>query len=224
MHTEAENSRALAAVLGLCAILIVTVLLSHPHEHIQSFAELVDFETRYGAINQIVHGGMMVALVLLMGAHVALAQRVGAGRLTTTIALTALGTGSALMIGSLVLDGFVTPALAARFASEANDAARHAIRVQIQFCEICVGLLMPMALVGMAAAALAWMHPLVRAGGRSVMVGRLGGGIGLTIGTAVMTARPETLSHVLLGGLFLVALWQLALAFALAETKAVRTR
>jgi hypothetical protein len=222
MQKPQDDSRALAAVLGLCAVVIATLLLSHPHARIQSFAELVDFEVRHRAINQIVHGAMMAVLTLLMGAHVALVQRLGAGRLTAIIALTALGTGSALMVGSLVLDGFVTPALAARFAAEANDAVQHAIRVQMEFCETCIGLLMPMALVAMAAAAFVWMHPLVRAGGRGVMVGRLSGGIGLAIGTAVVTARPETLNHVLLGGLFLVALWQLALAFAVAETKAAR--
>ena len=79
---------------------------------------------------------------------------------------------------------------------------------------------MPMALISFAGSALAWVGPLVRLGGRGSAIGLIGGAMGVVIAVMLATVAPEALNHVLMGGLFLIALWQLALAICVSGNSA----
>jgi hypothetical protein len=124
------------------------------------------------------------------------------------------------MTASLVLDGFVTPTLAIQFRAAKDAALQQSIQAQIQFCGTCIRTLMPMALVSFAGSALAWVGPLVRLGGRGRAIGLIGGAMGTVVAVMIATVAPEALNHVLMGGLFLVALWQLALAIGVSGSGA----
>jgi hypothetical protein len=116
-----------------------------------------------------------------------------------------------LITASLVLDGFVTPALALQYRAAQDLTVQHSTEALVRFCGTNIHILMPMALLSFAASALAWRVPMVRAGGRR----RLAGVASAIVGVLISAAPPEMLDHAVLGSLFLVAFWHLALAIAL---------
>src|SRR5262249_28730076 len=152
-----------------------------PHERVQAFTELVEFEIRHRIANELVHGGAIAVWVLLLAAHVGLARLSNSTILAGTAAATAFGSGCALMTASLVLDGFVTPALALQFRAAHDVTLQHAIEALMLFCGTTIRILMPMALLSFATSALAWCAPLVHAGSR----GRLAGGLSAAIGAII---------------------------------------
>ena len=211
-NNRPATHQPLAALFAGGAALMLTLLLAHPHESLHSFAEVVDFEIDHRVANSAVHGCMVGVLVLLLAAHVSLARLVVPLKWLVMVAVTAFGFACVLLTASLVLDGFITPTLASQFRAAKDAALQQSIQAQIQFCGTCIRTLMPMALVTFAGSALAWVGPLVRLGGRGSATGLIGGAMGAVVAVMVATVAPEALNHVLMGGLFLVALWQLALA------------
>jgi hypothetical protein len=205
------STRALFASGGAFMLML---LFAHPHEAVHTFADVVDFEIRHRRVNEIVHGSTIALLGLLLVAHIAATRQVDKGNLLLTAAATAFGGGCVLMTASLVLDGFVTPALAAQYLGATQDPMlQRSIEALVRFCNTSIRTLMPMALLAFAFAALAWCGPLVRLPGRNRIVGTLSGVIGTIIILLILAASPTALNHALMGSLFLMALWQLALAF-----------
>jgi hypothetical protein len=154
---------------------------------------------------------MLVVLIILLAGHVGLAQRLGSANLAATVAAIVFGSGCALMGANLVLDGLVVPALAVQYGDPKNIALQQAIQAQVQFCGICIRIVMPLALLAFAAAAVTWALSLWRVGSWGRTVGLAGGAIGVAVGVMIFTVSRPGMDHVLLGGLFLIALWHLAL-------------
>lgn len=219
-NNRPATGQPLAALFAGGAVLMLTLLLAHPHESLHSFAEMVDFEISHRVANSAVHGCVLGLLILLLAAHVSLARLVAPLKWLAIVAVTAFGLACVLMTASLVLDGFVTPTLAIQFRAAKDAALQQSIQAQIQFCGTCIRTLMPMALVSFAGSALAWVGPLVRLGGRGRAIGLMGGAMGVVIAVMISTAAPQALNHVLMGGLFLIALWQLALAIGVSGSGA----
>jgi hypothetical protein len=187
------------------------LLLAHPNEQAHSIQEVAELEVRLRGINAAVHGGTILVLVLLLGAHVLLVRLTDRIRLGATLAAIALGAGCVLMMLSLVLDGFVTPALAVQFLAAKSAPAQQAIQSQMQFCGTCIRALMPLALASFAVSAVLWCGPLMRLNRRGRFVGAIGAAVGLGICALIVCAPPQMFAYVLVGGLLLVALWQFAL-------------
>ncbi len=186
---------------------MLILLLAHPHASTRTFADVVDFEIGHRLMSGIVHGGMIGLLGLIVVAHIAAARLFNGANLWVTAAVTALCGACVLMTASLVLDGFVTPALAVQFRAAQSAALRDSVESLVRFCDTSIGILMPMALLGFAVSALAWCGPLVGGGGRGRLAGILSGTIGAIVGVLI-------LDHALMGALLLIALWQWAMARA----------
>lgn len=214
MNDSSVTRRQLGILFTAAGVLMLALLCAHPHENVHTFADVVEFEISRRLVNGLVHGGMIVLLVPLLAGHIGLARLIGATQLAVTIAVTAFAGGCIFLAASLVLDGFVTPALALQYRVTQDLALQHTIEPLVHFCGTIIRILMPAALLAFAASALAWCGPLIRAGSRSRIAGAISGAIGLTVGVMMLAVAPAALSHALLGGLFLVGLWQFALATA----------
>ena len=213
MDRASGNHRQLAGLFAVGGLAMMVLLLAHPHEHARAFADVVELEIRNRVLNEFVHGGAIVVLILLLAAHIALARAVARTfNLSEIVAVTAFGAGCILMMASLVFDGFVTPMLAVTYRAAEDTSLQLAIQAQLRFCALIIRTLMPMALLAFAGSAVAWLRPLVQLGGRGRLIGWLSGVIGISIGLMISAATPETSSHIILAGLFLVSLWQFALA------------
>jgi hypothetical protein len=218
MNAPSTMHRPLVILFAAGGAAVIVLLLLHPHPHVRTFAEAAEFEARHRLIDEIVHGGAIAALLVLLAGHIALPRTVRGADLSATLAATAFGGGCALLIASLVLDGFVSPALALQYRATPDLTAQHSIEALERFCGTCIRTLMPMALLAFAASALAWCRALLVGSNR--LAGAMSGFIGGVVLVLVSTAGPAVLSHAVLASLFLVASWQLVLAFAVSRTDA----
>src|SRR5215469_3948598 len=68
MSNSLVNVRSLAATFGICAVVILGLLLAHPHPHepLTTFSDVVDFEIRHQTMDRIVHGSMIPILIILL--------------------------------------------------------------------------------------------------------------------------------------------------------------
>lgn len=212
MNNAPTSARALPVLLAAAAVLMLALLLAHPHEQAHTFAELIEFEIDHRLIDAVVHGGMIAVLVLLLAAHRGVGRLVDPGSVCVAVAVTAFATGCGLLIASLVLDGFTVPALAQQSHAAREVSVQHAIQVQIGFCGTLIGILMPLAILAFSASAVAWVGALVRLGGAARLVGWIAGAAGMITAVLIIAAMPGASPHVLMGSFLLVALWQFALA------------
>jgi hypothetical protein len=214
MSELAVNVRSLAATFGICAALILGLLLAHPHPHepLHTFSDIVDFEISQQTVDRIVHGGMIAILIILLAAHILLLRLMPRIDLLATLAVATFGLACALMTASLVLDGLVTPMLAVQYRAASEASLRLATQAQIAFCGACIQTLMPLALLSFAAAALAWVRPLISLGRAGLLAGIIGGVIGALVAVMLFVTPRNAFNKALMVGLLLLALWQFVLA------------
>jgi hypothetical protein len=214
MSESSAARRRLSALFAASGLTLLVLLLVHPHEQMHGFSDLVAFEISHRLIDAFVHGGAIALFVLLLAGHVALARIINSASLPVTLAVTAFGAGCVFMTASLVLDGFVTPALALEHRAAQDLTQQNSIEALVRFCGTNIRVLMPMALLAFAASALAWCVPMIRAGGRSRLAGAVSGVIGAMVGAMMTAATPQIRDHTVIVSLVLIALWQLALVMA----------
>lgn len=207
-----RERRGLAAAFALCAFAVLILLASHPKGGARSLADALNEEAHSVVLNGFVHGGFIVALATLIICFVLLSRRLGSMRLPVVIGLTTFCIGGGLLITSMILDGFVIPALAGRFADATGADALLMARTLLIFCGTVIQFLMPMGVLFQSAAMLAWSMAIVQGRGLRRAVGAFGLAAGF-LPIVALPAVPSTLmAHVLLAGIALQAIWYLALA------------
>lgn len=218
MDTPATQRRALATLFATCAVALVVLLAAHPASHPRTFAEFIDLEINTQQVGHLVHGGAIVVLTLLLSAHVAFARTTIRSTLAATTAVVFFGAASMLLVGSLVMDGFVVPALAHLFQVAKDTPSQSGVQSQIQFAGTAIGVLMPMSLAAFGASAIAYARPLMSLGGRARFAGPTVGAIGLATILLVGASPSSAREHAVLAGLVLLALWQFGFVVALSES------
>jgi hypothetical protein len=212
-----RQRRSLAAAFAACALATLTLLASHPNSGAHNFAEFIQYESQHQLVDALVHGGFIVTLGALMVCFVLLCRLLGGARPAAVSGLVAFCIGCGALMASMLLDGFVTPAIAARFMDTGNADNLVAARTLLVFCGTVIRFLMPMGMLFQAAAMLAWSSIIMSGGGirRSVGVFGLAAALVLMVGLFVAPAR--IVEHVLLGGIVLQTAWYVALAALLAH-------
>jgi hypothetical protein len=107
-----SSSRAHGFALLAGAALALLLISTHPHVHGHDLPALVKELVEGRVHNGIVHGGMVVALVVLFAGFLGLADRAGAQQLSTRLALCATALGSVGWVMAATINGFVLPELA----------------------------------------------------------------------------------------------------------------
>ncbi len=215
MEMPATQNRALAALFAASAFALVVLLAAHPGGHPHTFAEFIELELQTQLAGQLVHGGAVVVLMVLLAGHIAVARMLRPLLLAPIIAVVFFGAGCALLTGSLVMDGFAVPALAQLFQAAKEPPAQQGVRSLIQFAGTLIGVLMPLGLTAFSLSALAWAWPLATLRGRHRVVGLAVGAIGLG-SIALLAATPATGRELaLMVSLVLLALWQVGFVVAL---------
>jgi hypothetical protein len=218
VHTKSTTDEPVSpsALFVIAGTLMLMLLFAHPHAQARTFTDVIEFEITHRLRNQAVHGGMIALLGVSLVAHIAAARLFDRANLLVTSAVTAFGGGCVLMMASLVLDGFVTPALALQFRAAQELATKDSIETLVRFCDTSIRVLMPMALLAFAISAIAWCGALSPHGGRNRVIGILSGLIGAIICTLILVVSPAALNHALMAALFLTAVWQLVLSLHVA--------
>jgi len=170
--------RGLAAGFAVCAVATGTLLASHPSGGGGSFAERLKAEGANQVSDAFVHGGFIVTLCALMVCFAIwsrmLVRMLDWARVPVIVAMVTFCVGCGGLMASMVVDGFASPAIAARFAAAGDPDSLANAKVLLIFCGTLIRILMPLGLAMQAAAMLSWSWVLVNAAGWSRAVGVFG--------------------------------------------------
>jgi len=190
----------LAAVFALCAVAMTTLLVNHPADGLEANHQLQD---------ALVHGGFIVTQCILLVGFTIWSRLLGAGRVPVVVGMVSFCVGSGALMASMLLDGFVAPALAVRFAANPDTG-----RVLLTFCGTVIRFLMPWGLALQLTAMLSWSSVLLTGAG----VSRIVGAVGVVCAVAVPAAFVSFMhlsAHLIYGAFLVQVVWYLGLAGSL---------
>jgi hypothetical protein len=199
-----DGARLAGGVLTAAAIGSFVLLALHPGGTATDFAGILRQEAAGQTMDAIVHGGFIALLSVEMVCYLVLTLRLK--RLSALAGMVFFAVGVALLSGSLVTDGLVIPAIAAKYLPV--PAKLETARSLFVLCESFIRVLMPMGLAFQAAAMAAWGWALLRSG-----MARVVGVCGLVAGVALLAALGAQMANPLvpMAAIAALALWALAL-------------
>lgn len=209
---SARDSKALGVVLIALAAASLGLLANHPSAPAQTFAELLRNEAADQTLDGVVHGGLVGVVAAQLACLANVSMRMSRRRAWAVAGLVMASAGAGFLMLSMLLDGLLTPALAALYVDKPdrqNDA-----RPLFALIGMLVRFLMPAGLLFQAASLVCWGGPLVVDSGLRRGTGWFGIVAGILVAVAVaMTAGRVT--HVLIGALVAIAAWYALLGVTL---------
>ena len=199
----------LAIATGIAAL---ALLANHPGGTATTFADVLKEEAANRLADGIVHGGFIAVLALQMVCYAVFSRRLGLQRTAALAGLIFFAIGAAFLAGSMMLDGLVTPAVAAKYlAAPAKIEFAKSLFVLIG---TLIGFLMPLGLMFQSAAIAAWGWALV-ASGLSRVLGVIamvaGAGLVAVLATSFAAMNP----FVLMGAMAVMAAWAMTVGATL---------
>jgi hypothetical protein len=201
---ETQNSRIPGLILIVMGIASIALLASHPGDGpAHDFAGVLKAEATNQFVDGIVHGGFVAVLAIELFCYAIFSARMKSSA-AATAGLVFFGMGVAFLSASMLLDGLVTPAIAAKYLAAPN---------KIEFAKslfVLVGTMirfvMPIGLAFQSAAMAAWGLALFAS-----RTSRAAGAFGLVAGVALLAAFAATATSmnpiVLMGAMGVLALW-----------------
>ncbi len=200
------NGRIAGAVLFVAAILSVVLLMNHPGGHATTFADILKDEASNQAKDMLVHGGFIFVLAAEFACLAIMTARMTAARAAAIAGLALFAMAATFMSLSMVLDGLVTPAIAARYLgapAEKYDLAK-ALFVLVG---TLIRFLMPLAQTFQALAVGLWGLALLRISGLARGVGMLGVALGVLLTAALLLPATSGNPVVLMAAIATLSLW-----------------
>jgi hypothetical protein len=214
--TEAIAATPSGKAAGLALVMVaaasLALLINHPSSSAQTFAEVLREEAANRTRDAVVHGGFIAILGVQLVCLAVLSLRLGLERVAAVGGFVLSAIGAILLILSMLLDGFVVPAVAMRYV----DILERQGDANILFVLLgtLIGFLMPTALLFQSAGMACWSAALVRRQGVARGIGLFGVAIAvLTVIGIVATAG--RVPHVLIGAVALLAAWYGVVGLAL---------
>jgi len=198
--TEDTGERTAGILLLLTALASLALLAAHPGETATTFVGVLKEEAANRSVAGPVHGGYIAVLVLQIIGYAKLSARLDLRRLLPLAGIVFFAAGTLFLSASLLLDGLVIPALAARYAD---------VPAKIESART---LFVPIGLAFQGAAIASWGAALWR---RS----RIAGAIGVLFGFLMLGALTANLARpnpvFLMGSLIAPMLWAFVAAWLL---------
>jgi hypothetical protein len=209
---DLTQSRKLAGAFALCGLATLVLLANHPASAAHDFAGVLREEAGNQLADGIVHGGFIFVLATLIVCFAQLARLLGSGRAPVVVMTVAFTIGCAALMGSMLVDGLVIPAVAARYLNVVAPEQLAAAKALFVFAGTLISVLMPMGIAFQSVAMLSLGALLVAGPPR-----HRGTGIaGVSLGTVILVLLAATAAgmppHVLLLSIALTAGWYLILA------------
>ncbi|MGJ9416452.1 hypothetical protein ACHAC9_01615 [Massilia sp. CMS3.1] len=124
----------------------------------ESLTQLVSLQFMDG----VVHGGLMVMLAMLAGGFAVFSGLLGRRRVPVIVAMAAYSLGCCIVVGAMLLDGFVVPQLARQFVA-ASEREIEVMYIVLRVMGTMIQVLTKAGLLAMCAAFLAWSYALASA-------------------------------------------------------------
>jgi hypothetical protein len=191
----------LAIATGIAAFVL---LANHPGGSAHDFAGVLRDEAANRVMDAAVHGGFIAVLALQTVCYAIFSARIGFSRATAVAGFVFFAFGVAFLSASMVLDGLVTPAVAAKYLAAPN---------KIEFAKslfvligALIGVLMPIGLAFQSAAIACWGWALT-ASGLSRAAGLFGLALGVIALAALATSFIAMNPFVLMGAIAATSVW-----------------
>lgn len=196
------DTRIPGIALIASSILALGAMMHHPTAGGADFTTFAKNVERVAAVNQAVHGTIIVLVGLMTWTVTAFAMRRGVNRPFVMLGLVAWAVGAAAMIVAPVFNGFVVVGIARQ--ALASPEASGMLRVALQVVFAGVRVVAAIGAIGMSAAVFFWSADLALARG----VERWAGMFGLVAGGGAVLALASGTVRLDVGGMTLVlALW-----------------
>jgi hypothetical protein len=177
------------------------LLAFHPGGAATDFAGVLREEAANRAGDALVHGGFIVVLALQSVCYALLSMRLGLTRGMVMAGLVFFAFGAVFLSASMLVDGLMTPAIAARYLVKPDKI--EAARTLFVLMGTAISFLMPVGLAFQSAAVAAWGWALTTGGSRAL------GLAALAIGAAMMAAITAGFANplALMAGIAGTAIW-----------------
>jgi hypothetical protein len=207
------NGTAAGIAIAVSAIATIFAIAHHPTVTTRAPAEAIAQMVRLATMDRIVHGVVIVLLGALLFGFSVFSLRRGLHRQLVVAALLAYAAGSGVMIGAALIDGFLIPQIAARYAGARPDVITFAAQI-LSVCAMTIQILAQFGVLALSSAVVLWSADLVQTPGAL----RVTGIIGVASGAAavVVLAFAGWLNpHNLIAIVLLQAIWYVAIAVLL---------
>jgi hypothetical protein len=211
------NGRAAGIAIAVCATLTVIAISHHPvvttHEPAEAIAQMVQM----GTADRVVHGVVIALIAALLFGFSVFSLRRGLHRQLVVAALIAYAMGVGVMIGAALIDGFLIPAIATRYAGAQPDAIKFAAQF-LALCAMTIQIFAKFGVIALSSAVVLWSADLARTPGVLRITGLIGFASGLVaVGVLVFAGRLDPHN---LGAIVLVqAVWYIAVATLLVRER-----
>jgi len=176
--------------------------------------EILQGIARLQLLKEVVHGIAIASVCAYGFGYAALARRLGLQRPLVLAGLVTYLLGCAAMIGATILDGFVTPHIAADAISAAPERVAFAYNL-VHYLGVVLNDLAKLGWILQAAASLAWSLTLIREGGFNRMIGLIGLLSSALVGVVVIGSATNMSMTSLLSVLLAQLIWNIAAAVVL---------
>jgi hypothetical protein len=213
MNTPADpTERKLAAAFALCGLASLLLLANHPASAAHDFAGVLREEAGNQLMDGVVHGGFIFVLAALIICLLLLGRRLGSGRVPVVIAVVTFCIGCAALMASMLVDGLVIPAVAARYVNIDAPEKVAAAKGLFVFAGTLITFLMPLGIAFQSISMLSLGGLFIAGPPRRRAAGISGVSAALLILVLLVGAPAHLAAHVLLGSIALLALWYFILA------------
>lgn len=208
--------RGLAAAFSVCAVTNLALLANHPRPGAHGLVAVINDEAAHQVIDGVVHGGFIVTLVALIICFLLLSRILGSRSTPVVIGLTCFCVGCGALMGAMVMDGLVTPAIAVRLLGADELQTAKALFLLIG---TLVGLLMPGGLLFQSAAIFSWSAVIIKGSGTRRAVGAFGLVVAVSFFVAIFALPAAMAAHVIIGTILLQSIWYFGIAAVLLSSK-----
>ena len=204
------NGTAAGIAIGVSAIATIFAIAHHPTVTVRDPVHAIAQMVRLAAMDRIVHGVVIVLLGALLFGFTVYSLRRGLHRQTVIAALLAYAAGAGAMFAAALIDGFLIPAVATRYAGAAPAAIALAAQL-LSLCALAIQVLAKFGTIALSSAVVLWSADLVRTPGALRITGIIGIASGVTVVVVLAFAgalNPHNLGVIVL----LQAIWYVAIA------------
>jgi hypothetical protein len=209
----APGGTAAGIAIAMCALLTIFAVAHHPTVGARAPAEVLTEMVRVGTADRVVHGALIAIMGVLLFSFTVFSLRRGLHRATSVAALIAYAAGISAMIGAALIDGFLTPAIAERYAGGQPDAIKAAIPFLV-FGALTIQILAKFGFIAMSTAVAFWSADLVTTPGVLRATGIVGFASGI-VAVGVMAFAGHLNPHSLSALVIIQGIWYLAVAVLL---------
>jgi hypothetical protein len=201
----APPGKGAGVALVILAVLSLALLVNHPSGAARTFADVLREEAANRRLDALVHGGFIAVLAAQLVCFAILTMRLGLHRPLAIAGMVLSSIGAGFLMLSMLFDGLVTPAIAARYVDVIDIVERqNDARALFVFVGATIAFLMPAGLAFQAAGLASWSLGFVRREGllRATGLYGLAAASATVVGIAATGGR---VPHVLIAAIVLVA-------------------